>query len=570
MSVITNPILSGFYPDPSVCRVGDDFYLVNSSFAYFPGIPVFHSVDLVHWEQIGNALDRPEQLPLDGARTSRGLFAPSIRYHAGTFYLVCTNVDNGGNFIMTATDAAGPWSNPVWLPAPGIDPSVFFDDDGSAWYVGTRPAPEGCAYSGNWEAWTQRLDLDAVHRAAAAATSGIAPGARAGDNGKACLVGETYGLWRGALRECVWPEGPHLYRINGWYYLMIAEGGTGPDHAVSVARSKTLTGPYEGKKSNPILTHRHLGARADVVNVGHADLFDDPTGGWWMVCLASRPYGPEGRRVSNLGRETFLVPVRWEDEWPLASPDTGLVEPTYPAPELPAARSSVGGRALARLGAPACDHFDAQGLPQHWISLRLPGDGAYSLSARPGFLRLFAQPGTLRETVPVSFLGRRQTDRSWAVSCAIEFAPSGAASAGIALLQSEAFQYRFEVCAIEGVPTLRVVRAAGAADEVVASRAVSSFVSAPVPGASVKLTLAVLADEQDLAFYAGADWESLVVVAEGVDGSILSTERAGGFVGTVLGLFASGNGVASGHAVVANGTPAPAHADFDWFAYEGR
>ncbi|HMB24188.1 MAG TPA: glycoside hydrolase family 43 protein, partial [Anaerolineales bacterium] len=201
-----NPILPGFYPDPSVCRVGEDYYLVTSTFEYFPGLPIFHSRDLVHWRQIGHVLDRPSQLPLDDIRFSGGLYAPTIRYSNGRFYVINTLVSGktkSGNFIVTATDPAGPWSEPYWLEsAPGIDPSLFFDDDGRVWYTGNR-IPAQVQFEGHREIWLQELDLQSMS-----------------------LVGDTYSLWDGAIRGGVHAEAPHLYKVDGRYYLMIAEGGT--------------------------------------------------------------------------------------------------------------------------------------------------------------------------------------------------------------------------------------------------------------------------------------------------------------------------------------------------------
>ena len=216
MATAKNPILNGFYPDPSICRVGDDFYLATSSFVYAPGVPIFHSRDLAHWEQIGNILDRETQLPVDGAEISDGIYAPTIRYHEGTYYMITTNVSYGGNFIVTAEKPEGPWSEPYYLgdDAPGIDPSLFFDDDGRCYYVGTRPNPEGVRYNGDWEIWVQELDL-----------------------GQMKLVGESMAIWKGAVKDVIWPEGPHLYKKDGYYYLLHAEGGTGPEHSISVARS---------------------------------------------------------------------------------------------------------------------------------------------------------------------------------------------------------------------------------------------------------------------------------------------------------------------------------------------
>ena len=224
-----NPILPGFYPDPSICRVNDDYYLVTSTFAYFPGVPIFHSRDLVHWNQIGNILERKEQLPLVNAETSEGIFAPTLRYHDGTFYMITTNVtptNDINNFIVTATDPAGPWSDPYPLDSAGIDPSLFFDDDGKCYYCGTQNRREGSRYFGDNEIYIQELDLNTMK-----------------------LVGESYPAWHGALRGVEWPEGPHIYKKDGYYYLLISEAGTGHNHAVSIARSKSLTEPFTGHKA---------------------------------------------------------------------------------------------------------------------------------------------------------------------------------------------------------------------------------------------------------------------------------------------------------------------------------
>jgi alpha-N-arabinofuranosidase len=218
-----NPILPGFYPDPSICRVGEDYYLVTSTFEYFPGLPIFHSRDLVNWQQIGHVLDRPSQLPLDGLKASRGLYAPTIRHHNGTFYVINTLVldhDTGRNFIVTATDPAGDWSEPYWLEdAPGIDPSLFFAEDGRCYYTGNRIPPDGEQFTGHREIWLQEVDLSIMQ-----------------------LVGERISLWDGALKGAVHPEAPHLYHKDGFYYLLIAEGGTAHDHAVTIARSERLPG----------------------------------------------------------------------------------------------------------------------------------------------------------------------------------------------------------------------------------------------------------------------------------------------------------------------------------------
>ena len=253
----SNPILPGFYPDPSICRVDDDYYLVTSTFAYFPGVPIFHSKDLIHWEQIGNILERESQLPLGKSGVSEGIFAPTLRYHDGTFYMITTHVSNPlGNFIVTAKDPAGPWSDPYPLGSSGIDPSLFFDDDGKCYYCGTQPRREGSRYFGDNEIYIQELDLNTMK-----------------------LTGESYPAWHGALRHVEWPEGPHIYKKDGYYYLMISEAGTGHHHAISIARSKSLFEPFEGCPYNPIMTHRHLGWNYSIVNVGHPETAN---GGWFF------------------------------------------------------------------------------------------------------------------------------------------------------------------------------------------------------------------------------------------------------------------------------------------------
>jgi alpha-N-arabinofuranosidase len=506
-----NPILSGFYPDPSICRAGDDFYLVNSTFAYFPGIPVFHSRDLLNWKQIGSAIDRPGQLCYDGHRISQGLFAPTIRFNNGIFYLLCTLINTGGNFIISAKDPAGPWSDPIWLKgADGIDPSIFFDDDGKVWYIGTHPAPEGETYSGNYEIYIKEMDISKI------------------DKDENPLTGESIGIWRGALRDTVWPEGPHIYKVNDWYYLLHAEGGTGMDHAVCVARAKNIRGPWEGKNSNPILTHRHLGRRTEIINVGHADIVDDKSGNWWMVFLASRPF--DG--VCPLGRETFMVPLYWENDWPSVDSKSGLVEWEYPLPPMTANEAPLWDTENS------CDHFTDK-LPMNWLCLRMPvneKEAAFNLTTRPGALRLFTKYATMRGTDHPAFAGRRIRHENWAFSAAMEFSPKiEGETAGIILLQSEDYQYRLELFSPNsGSLSLRLTRAAGGEDEIMET--------VTYDGQGTLFVLAARCAQMELTFFYGKDQYSLKSFKSRLSANILSTEHAGGFVGTLAGVFASGNG----------------------------
>ncbi len=513
--LIRNPILPGFYPDPSVCRVGDDFYLVTSTFEYFPGLPIFHSRDLSHWQQIGHVLDRETQLPLQGVRSSGGLYAPTIRYSNGVFYVVNTLVDGkikSGNFIVTAQDPAGDWSEPYWQEdAPGFDPSIFFDDDGRGWFTANRMAAQS-QYQGHTEIWLQELDIEKMR-----------------------LTGEKHVLWDGAFKRAVWAEAPHIYKIDGWYYLMIAEGGTAHEHAVTIARSESITGPYEVNLRNPILTHRHLGLDHPIVGTGHADLIDTPSGEWWMVLLAMRPYGGY---FYNLGRETFIAPVRWEDGWPVVSPGVGRVEFEYPAPDLPVHPFPP---------PPSRDDFDAPTLGMQWNSLRTPPDEFISLSERPGYLRLRLRPQRLSEETNPSFVGRRQQHISFRAQTAMAFVPQNENEcAGLALVQNPDFHYLFVVTKHDQ-PVLRLIRRAEGKEEVLAERSISAG----------RIDLKVEAQGQAYHFYYAEAPDEWSAIAENIDGRILSTPVAGGFLGVYIAMYAS-----------SNGTPGANQADFDWFEYD--
>ncbi|GAB2557064.1 glycoside hydrolase family 43 protein [Gracilibacillus alcaliphilus] len=520
MKTFKNPIIPGFYPDPSICRVEDDYYLVTSSFEYFPGVPIFHSKDLVHWRQIGHVLDRPEQLNLDQTPYSRGIYAPTIRYHEGIFYMITTFVvsPTGArrNFYVTATDPAGPWSNPIWLPdAPGIDPSLLFDDDGKVYYTGNRKPPAGQLYKKHNEIWLQELDTE---------------------TGK--LIGEKYSLWDGALKNAHAQEAPHLYKINGWYYLIIAEGGTGHTHAVTIARSKSVTGPYEMTETNPILTHRHLGKQHPIVNVGHADIVQTQFGDWWMVCLASRPYGGYYR---NLGRETFLVPFVWEDGWPIVNPGKGVIEPEMEFPHLPEHKWPA---------QPLHDSFESTKLADQWNFIRTPRGDFWSLSERKGHLRLKAKPENIMEEENPSFVGRRQQHINFYAELVVEFKPEKATdSAGLVLLQNHNYQIRVEMVSENDQLAVKLTRREAGEDQQIARQPLSIN----------KIYLGVEAVGQDYTFTYATELSEWRVLAEKVDGRILSTDMAGGFVGAYLGMYCSGNGEAS-----------TAYADFDWFEYQGR
>ena len=510
--MLRNPLLPGFYPDPSICRVGDDFYMVTSSFSYYPGVPVFHSRDLMHWEQLGHCLDRPSQLPLDWQYISGGVYAPTIRYHDGLFYMVTTNVSHGGNFYVTAEDPAGPWSEPHYIKgAPGIDPTIFWDEDGSAWMMGTTDWAEQRP-----GVWVGRLDL-ATDR-----------------------VTDRVFAWDGALKNAWAPEAPHLYKKDGWYYLMIAEGGTEEYHAVTIARSRHPQGPYEGFHGNPILTHRHLGPDYPICNVGHGDLVQLADGSWYMVALGSRLIGGHHK---NLGRETFIAPVDWSEDWPVVSPGTGRIEWEYPAPRLPAHPFPV----------PDGNDFSAL----CWNTLGTPEESAFSLAAGALTLRSrqdWLVPDALpRQSAPngcPGFYARRQQHPEFSASVTLRLNTAG--EAGLMLLQNGFNHLRVGLLKTKAGCVLRAVRSekCGRPDYENPReypREVTVLHEAPVDGDACRVGIA-----------ARGQAHTLLVNDQAValsDGSFLGSETAGGFVGAYVGCFVSGEG---------------AEAEFRNFRYEGE
>lgn len=516
MQTFQNPILPGFYPDPSVCRVGEDYYLVTSTFAYFPGVPVFHSKDLVHWKQIGNVLTRLEQLPLGKAEVSQGIFAPTIRYNDGVFYMITTNVSSGGNFLVTATSPEGPWSDPFYLKcAEGIDPSLFFEN-GKCYYHGTCERKDGKYYGDN-EIYLQELDLAEIK-----------------------LVGERHVIWHCALKNAVWPESPHIYKKGDWYYLSISEGGTAHEHAITVARSKTLTSYYEGHKSNPILTHRHLGKDYPIVNVGHGDFVETQNGEWWVVLLASRPYGG---RYRNLGRETFLVPVSWEDDWPVINYGIGLVREIERFPNLPPAPYSQ---------PTSFDFRKISEIPMSLMHLRNPVFEDYKLENCGDNLGLsmFLNKNAITSFDDVSYLCIRQQHKNFDVQTQMSFTPERENEcAGLVILQSSAYNFQFVLSNKNGEKFLRIIKCANGETENLAEMPLGTPENSSYEQNEqsafmlpLKIVLKISAREQELSFYYSHDGLAYTPVLEKTNVNILNSDTAGGFVGNTIGMYASSNG----------------------------
>jgi xylan 1,4-beta-xylosidase len=499
-----NPVLPGFYPDPSICRVGDDYYLVTSSFEYFPGVPIFHSKDLVHWRQIGHCLTRDSQLPLTQAKSSQGIFAPTIRHHDGTFYVVTTNISGGDNFYVTASDPAGEWSEPKWLhEASGwMDPSLFFDDDGKVYYTRHGGGEHGGVY---------QAELDVQ--------SGT-------------LKSEARLIWKGT--GGIWPEGPHLYKVGRYYYLLISEGGTSYGHMLTIARATEPFGPFEPYAGNPILTHRDHRS-LPIQATGHADLLQAANGSWWAVFLGVRPW--DGHH-HHLGRETFLAPVRWnEDNWPVVN-DGAPVAETMSAAGLP--------EPSAIEEPPARDDFAASTLRFDYNFIRNPNRADASLTSRPGFLRLVGTNVSLDDIGSPAFVGRRQRHYRCKVSTLIEFEPvSEGQEAGLAVRANEHNHYELTIAGENGRRRVRLHTKIADVSRIVAE--------ADVPAGPIVLTVRATESRYDFFWSADRGPERALGSAPTTP---LSSEAAGGFTGVYFGAYA----------FAGSSTHAPP-ADFDWFEY---
>ncbi|WP_421731418.1 glycoside hydrolase family 43 protein [Brevundimonas sp.] len=508
-----NPVMAGFYPDPATTRVGEDYYLVTSTFSYFPGIPVLHSRDLVNWTQIGNAIDRPDQLDFGTLGLSRGVFAPTIEHHDGLFYILNTCVDCGGNFLITARDPAGPWSDPVWLPEleGGIDPSLFFDGEGQGWIMNNGP-PEGePEYEGHRAIWIQKFDTETQ---------------------------KTFGprtlLVNGGVdfsTKPIWIEGPSLILKDGWYYLLAAEGGTAEGHSQVALRSRRPDGPFVANPDNPILTQRGLPMDRErpITSAGHADLVQTPDGDWWATFLAVRPYGPD---QYNTGRETFLLPVDWSGEWPVITRPGEVIPEVLARPRLPEPTQPV----TPTTGAFRVeDSFDAPSLAPTWMMMRNPRETWFDLSSTPGSLSLTPRAVDLGDNANPSFLGRRQQHQNASAETVLDWSPSHDGDrAGLVVLQSDDFWYFLAVGEEGGQRRMELRRRAGpseAADGVLLASA--PLIQGDTP---VRLKITARGALYDFDYDAtGQGWSRLMGDA---DGTILSTRTAGGFVGAVFGVHA--------------------------------
>lgn len=490
----TNPVIPGFYPDPSVCRVGDDYYLVNSTFEYFPGVPVFHSKDLINWEQIGHCINREEQI-----KGEINIFAPTIRHHDGTFYMITTNVTHGGNFFVTAKDPAGPWSEAIWIDMPEIDPDLFFDDNGKAYVI------------------TSKFELAEI------------------DIETGELLTERHKIWNSTGGR--YPEAPHIYKKDGFYYLLAAEGGTEEAHMVTIARSHNIWGPYIDNPANPIATHvNHTGMGKALQGIGHADIVQAHDDTWWMVLHGYRSvtgYPPH----HILGRETCLVPVAWpKGGWPVVN-GNGSVPANMTHPTLPRVPVKEN---------PTRTDFNTQQLGLEWNYVQPPSRENFQLNAGKGTLTLNGPANQLGEKGNPAFVGRRLTDLQFSATTRLKFDPRNEnEEAGMTLLNNGSHfdimvkaqnQKRYLIVKLQfGQTTYQSERI----------ELEPGYVDFRIEGTGPEFIFSYAQNNNDF------------TTVEKADARFISTQTVGWFTGVYVGLYATGNGEKSE-------TPSV----YDWFEYQ--
>ncbi|WP_321480606.1 glycoside hydrolase family 43 protein [uncultured Bacteroides sp.] len=508
-----NPILQGCYPDPSICRKGNDYYLVCSSFAFFPGVPIFHSTDLVNWKQIGHVLDRKSQLKVYDTGISAGVYAPTIRYNPNndTFYMITTEFAGGfGNIVVKTKDPAKGWSDPYKLNFGGIDPSIFFDDNGKAYVVHNDAPDRGKElYNGHRviKIWEYDVDKDQ-----------IIPG-----TDKIIVNGGV-----NIAQKPIWIEAPHIYKKDNRYYLMCAEGGTGGWHSEVIFVSDSPKGPYTPAGSNPILTQRYFPKdRQNKVDwAGHADLVKGPDDKYYGVFLGIRPNNKD--RV-NIGRETFILPVDWTGMFPVF--ENGLI-PMSPKLKMPKGVENKTGKEgfFPNGNFTFEDDFSADNLDYRWIGMRGPREDFINVTKKGVRLTPFAV--NIKEVKPTSTLFVRQQHNVFSASVTMNYVPqSDKDLAGLVCYQSEKFNYVFGITKKEKEYYIVLQRTERGRSVVLASARIEN-IKKPVQ-------LKVEAHDDDYRFSYSQDGASYNNVGGTVSGDILSTNVAGGFTGSFIGLHAT-------------------------------
>lgn len=507
-----NPILQGCYPDPSITRKGDDYYLVTSTFAMFPGVPIFHSKDLVNWTQIGHVLDRKSQLKVQDTGISAGIYAPSIKYNANneTFYMITTQFAGDiNNMVVKTKDPFQGWSEVYKLKFNGIDPSLFFDDNGKAYVVHNDAPDRGKElYNGHRviKIWEYDVENDQV------------------------IAGTDKIIVDGGVdisRKPIWIEAPHIYKKNGIYYLMCAEGGTGDWHSEVIFTSENPMGPYVPAPNNPILSQRYLNSnRANKVDwAGHADLVEGTDGKHYGVFLAIRP---NEKGLVNTGRETFILPVDWSGKYPVF--ENGLV-PMEPKLKMPkGVENKTGTEGFFPNGNfTFTDNFTVPKLDYRWIGMRGPREDFITTSKNGLSIKPFAV--SIKAVAPVSALFQRQQHQHFTATTTMKFTPKSENElAGLACYQSERFNYVFGITKKDKDFYILLQKTEKGQSKIIASAKID--VKMPVQ-------LQVTAKGDEYKFNYSVDGVNFTNLGGIVSGDILSTNVAGGFTGSLIGLYAT-------------------------------
>jgi len=509
----SNPIIAGFYPDPSICKSNNAYYLVNSTFSYFPGLPIFKSYDLVHWKQIGNVIERASQMNFDSAGVSRGLFAPTIRFHDGIFYVTCTLVDGNGNFVVTSTNPSGPWSNPVWLPeVDGIDPSLFFDGDKAYIIYNSIPPDNKSFYNGHRTIRINEFDAKNLK-----------------------IISTNRILVNGGTdisKKPSWIEGPHLIKKDGNYILYAAQGGTGFDHSEVAFKSNSIFGPFIPYEKNPILTQKNVdrNRKYPITSTGHADLVETENGKWEAVFLGCRPYETD---FYNTGRETFLAPVEWKDGWPIINPKFETVQYHYAIP-LPITKIKNGENYAGNFSYK--DNFKSKKLQKGWLFLRAPKTKWYNLLNNE--LSIHLQPQTCFGKINPALIARRQQHLNCTAITTISFnAKSENEKAGLLIFQNEEHYYFLAQSIQNNNPCIQLLKSSTQGEELIAS--------SPIILNPKNIELKIEAKEGTYAFYFSVNNKDWKILAENIDAKFLSTKVASGFVGSIFALYGTSNGIES-------------------------
>ena len=508
-----NPILPGWYSDPSICTNGEDYFLVTSTFSYFPGVPIFHSKDLINWKQIGHVLDRTSQLEkLEGQHVSGGIFAPAISYNPSnqTYYMITTNV-GAGNFFVKTKDPFGSWSDPVYLQdVHGIDPSFFFDEDGKAYIVNNDAPDEPAEYDGHRVIRVHQFDVateKTFGKSKVLVNKGVRP-----------------------EEKPIWIEGPHMYKINGKYFLMSAEGGTSINHSEVILRGDSPMGEFKAWDKNPILTQRHLNPdrQNPITCAGHADLVQSKEGDWWAVFLACRPI--DGK-FENLGRETFMMPLKWsEDGFPYMTQGDDLVPMILQRDGVKRNADVTFGNFVRN------DDFDSTKLGLEWMTLRTPAADLYSLTQNQGFLTLKCSEIASTEMKTPSFVCRRMQHHKFECETKMYFQPvDNNETAGILLFKDERHQYYFSVCKSETGRKICLNKISESGSEVLASRIEDSE--------DESITMKVVSRGTHYDFFYSIGDGQLEELCKNIDAQYLSTANSFGFTGTTIGMYATRSAV---------------------------